>query len=103
MFKKLLIITASLLAMSAFTNAEAQTQVISPDGTYLYAERDTCNLFLDVYNPAKGSETSIGGIRKPTIIFMFGGGFLRGTRDDASYHKWFKQMTDDGYGIISID
>lgn len=34
---------------------------------------------------------------------MFGGGFLRGTRDDASYHKWFKQMTDDGYGIISID
>lgn len=103
MFKKLLIITASLLAMSAFTNAEAQTQVISPDGTYLYAERDTCNLFLDVYNPAKGSETTIGGIRKPTIIFMFGGGFLRGTRDDASYHKWFKQMTDDGYGIISID
>ena len=103
MFKKLLIITASLLAMSAFTNAEAQTQVISPDGTYLYAERDTCNLFLDVYNPAKGSETTIRGIRKPTIIFMFGGGFLRGTRDDASYHKWFKQMTDDGYGIISID
>lgn len=103
MFKKLLIITASLLAMSAFCNAKAQTQVISPDGTYLYAERDTCNLFLDVYNPAKGSETTIGGIRKPTIIFMFGGGFLRGTRDDASYHKWFKQMTDDGYGIISID
>ena len=103
MFKKLLIITASLLAMSAFTNVKAQTQIISPDGTYLYAERDTCNLFLDVYNPAKGSETTIGGIRKPTIIFMFGGGFLRGTRDDASYHKWFKQMTDDGYGIISID
>ena len=103
MLRKLMIIAASLLAMSAFTKAEAQTQIISPDGTYLYAERDTCNLFLDIYNPTKGSKTSINGVRKPTIIFMFGGGFVGGTRDDSDYHKWFKQMTDDGYGIISID
>lgn len=103
MLRKLLITAACLLAMPAFTKAVAQTQIISPDGTYLFAERDTCNLFLDVYNPAKGSRTAIGGVRKPTIIFMFGGGFVGGTRDDQDYHRWFKQMTDDGYGIISID
>ena len=34
---------------------------------------------------------------------MFGGGFIRGTRDDDSYHSWFKNMTENGYRIISID
>lgn len=105
MTRKSLIITATILALSAFAGVEtdAQTQIISPDGTYLFAERDTCSLFMDVYEPAKGSETSIDGISRPTIIFMFGGGFVGGTRDDPDYHKWFRQMTDEGYRIISID
>ena len=34
---------------------------------------------------------------------MFGGGFIRGTRNDESYLPWFKAMTEDGYRIISID
>jgi pimeloyl-ACP methyl ester carboxylesterase len=34
---------------------------------------------------------------------MFGGGFIHGTRDDASYHNWFKQLTSNGYRVISID
>ena len=81
----------------------AQEQSITPDGTYLYAKRDTCDLFLDVYEPAKGSETSAFGIQKPTVIFMFGGGFIHGTRDDADYNKWFRMMTQNGYRVISID
>lgn len=105
MTRKPLIITATILALSVFAGVEtdAQTQIISPDGTYLFAERDTCSLFMDVYEPAKGSKTSIDGISRPTIIFMFGGGFVGGTRDDPDYHKWFRQMTDEGYRIISID
>ena len=105
MTRKSLIITATILTLSVFAGVEtdAQTQIISPDGTYLFAERDTCSLFMDVYEPAKGSETSIDGISRPTIIFMFGGGFVGGTRDDPDYHKWFRQMTDEGYRIISID
>ena len=105
MTRKSLIITATILALSVFAGVEtdAQTQIISPDGTYLFAERDTCSLFMDIYEPAKGSKTSIDGISRPTIIFMFGGGFVGGTRDDPDYHKWFRQMTDEGYRIISID
>jgi predicted esterase len=34
---------------------------------------------------------------------MFGGGFIRGTRDDESYHKWFKMLTDNGFRVVSID
>ncbi len=81
----------------------ASAQGISPDATYMFVQRDTCDLFMDVYEPAKGSSTAIDGIAKPTVIFMFGGGFIEGTRDDAGYHKWFRQMTENGYRLISID
>ena len=81
----------------------AKDAPISPDGTYLYVERDTCELYLDVYNPAKGSQTSINGKTKPTVVFMFGGGFIRGTRDDESYNDWFKMLTQHGYRVVSID
>jgi predicted esterase len=58
---------------------------------------------MDVYNPAKGSQTSINGKSKPTIVFMFGGGFIQGTRDDASYNDWFRMLTQNGYRVVSID
>lgn len=102
--KKTLIIMLLTLS-AAFTDAYAANdgKAISPDGTYMFARRDTCDLFLDVYDPAPGSVTEIDGIRKPTIIFMFGGGFIHGTRDNESYKDWFRMMTDNGYRIISID
>ena len=98
---KILLIALAALASAAI--ASAAEPVISPDGTYMYCKRDTCDLFLDVYNPAPKSETEFKGATKPTLLFMFGGGFIRGTRDDESYHSWFKTMTDNGYRVISID
>lgn len=98
---KNLIAAASALLMAASLYAEETS--ISPDGTYLFAKRDTCDLYLDVYNPAAGSETTIDGMDKPTIVFMFGGGFIQGTRDDQSYHHWFRKLTENGYRVISID
>ena len=98
---KILLIALAALASAAI--ASAAEPVISPDGTYMYCKRDTCDLFLDIYNPASKSETTFKGITKPTLLFMFGGGFIRGTRDDESYHSWFKTMTDNGYRVISID
>lgn len=94
-----------IILLTAISNSTvaAQTPAISPDGTYLYEKRDTCDLFLDVYNPSTGSEKTFAGVEKPTIVFMFGGGFIRGTRDDESYLPWFKMMTENGYRIISID
>lgn len=98
-FKYLSAVAALLMAAAA----SAQDGTITPDGTYMYERRDTCELFMDVYNPAEDSETTYMGIRKPTVIFMFGGGFIRGTRDDRSYHSWFRMMTENGYKVISID
>lgn len=95
-----LIAAAILITISSM---EMNAQNITPDGTYMFAQRDTCDLMLDIYHPAKGSETTFEGKEKPTIVFMFGGGFVQGTRDDESYHPWFRLLTENGYGVISID
>ncbi len=99
--KRTLALISSIFAL-AFS-AMAQDAAISPSGTYLFDKKADGELYLDVYDPAKGSVTSINGVKKPTIIFMFGGGFIRGTRDDEGYNKWFKMMTDHGFKVISID
>ena len=101
MKKAILLVTTAFLTLAA--SAATQEKLISPDGTYLFEKRDGEELFLDVYNPAKDSETTLDGKSKPTIMFMFGGGFIRGTRDDAGYHQWFKMLTDNGFKVISID
>ena len=94
------ILAAVTVLLGSESRADAQ---IKPDATYMYTQRDTCSLYMDIYEPAKSSRTTVEGTEKPTIIFMFGGGFIAGTRDNKSYHKWFKEMKDDGYRIVSID
>ena len=99
--KRLILIALTITAARAV--ALAAEPVISPDGTYMFEKRDTCDLFLDIYNPASGSQTVFKGHDKPTVIFLFGGGFIRGTRDDEDYLPWFKMLTDNGYRVVSID
>ncbi len=101
--RNLLICISALVASVSTASAQGDGAFLTPDGTYMYVQRDTCDLYLDIYSPASGSETSIDGVRKPTILFMFGGGFITGTRDDESYNKWFRMLTDNGYGVVSID
>ena len=95
----LTIITSILASAHLF----ASTPVISPDGTYLFEQRDTCDLFLDIYKASKDSDKVIDGKVKPTVLFVFGGGFIQGTRNDESYLPWFKMLTESGCNVISID
>lgn len=91
----------ALVSLCSFANDSAK--VILPDATILYSIQDTTELYLDIYYPAAGSRTQINGVRKPAILFMFGGGFMSGTRDENHYTPWFKEMTENGYSVISID
>lgn len=91
-------VTITCLGLSA--SAE---NLITPDRTCLYAKRDTCDLFLDVYYPNNDSQTHLDGKEKPTIVFMFGGGFVKGERNNEAYNKWFRQLTNNGYKVVSID
>ena len=99
--KRLILI--ALAVISSTVTALATEPVISPDGTYMFERRDTCDLFLDVYNPATGSQRLFNGHEKPTVVFLFGGGFIRGTRDNEDYLPWFKMLTQNGYRVVSID
>ena len=71
--------------------------------TYQFATRDTLNLYLDVYEPAPGSQTTFEGHAKPTILFVFGGGFIKGERSNAFQRAWFTRLNQAGYGVVSID
>ena len=92
-----------MISILCFGFISTAQDFLFPTETYLFAKRDTCDLFLDVYNPARTSQTYFEGKEKPTIIFMFGGGFIRGERNNESYNKWFRQLTENGYRVVSID
>ena len=47
--------------------------------TYLVAQRDTCDLYMDLYEPAVIPGDTL---YRPTILYVFGGGFITGRRDD---------------------
>lgn len=68
--------------------------------TYKVAQRDTCDLFMDVYDPV-----IIPGdtLNRPTILFVFGGGFVMGQRDDPWILPWFKLLNENGYRVVSVD
>ena len=75
--------------------------------TYLYAHKDGQDLYLDIYEPADSTTfASIDDstrVRKPTILFVFGGGFISGERDNVFYLPWFEKLRSDGYRVVSID
>ena len=71
--------------------------------TYLYAHKDTTDLYLDIHRPSSGVSTAIEGVQKPTILYLFGGGFISGARNDGYLLKWFQILNDNGYTVVSID
>ena len=85
-----------VLALSASLSGRAQE-------TYLFAQRDSSSLFLDIWRPAKDAVTAVDGVSRPAILFVFGGGFIQGSRNDKFYLPWFNRLTGEGYTVISID
>ena len=75
----------------------------TPDGSYAFAERDGQTLSLDIYRAEPGSPTELDGIAKPTILYVFGGGFVTGRRNDPYILPWVKKLTADGYSVVCVD
>ncbi|MEQ7801536.1 alpha/beta hydrolase fold domain-containing protein [Pedobacter sp. ASV1-7] len=65
--------------------------------TFTYSTKDTQVLKLDVY-----SNQDLH-VKKTSIIFLFGGGFVKGNRDDSYYLPYFKKLVENNYKVISID
>lgn len=93
---KRILLAMALLFVAAAADAQKVRIDLQPSGEYLFAKRDTCDLYMTVYDPAYKSD-------KPTVIFVFGGGFIMGDRNARAYLPWFKRYTEEGYRIITID
>jgi len=89
----LLAFAATLTALPCLS----QNPSIEPTGTYLFTQRDTCDLYLDIYEPT-ASET-----KPQTILYIFGGSFKEGERDGKLQRAWFKEMNEAGYRVVAID
>ncbi|WP_303318450.1 alpha/beta hydrolase [Flavivirga abyssicola] len=66
--------------------------------TYTYAIKDSDTLKMDVYTP-KSIKTND---RLPIILWMHGGGFSGGKRDNLDEVKMMKKLTKQGYIGISM-
>ena len=89
MKKLLFAIIALFIAVSAMASTGDKQ-------TYLYAVKGADSLYLDHYiSPVAG--------HRPCMVFVFGGGFVRGNRDSETYLPYFKFLNDNGFDVFSID
>lgn len=92
--KKVVLVLSVLVLLSPF--ASGQPDSVRKE-TYLYSVKGTDSLYLDRYY------SPIQPVNSPSIIFMFGGGFVTGTRDGKGYIPYFEYMVRNGYTVVSID
>jgi len=90
-----------ILALVPFLRASAQndTVLIAPDikkQTFPFARKDSLELLLDVYS-RPGFPPG-----RPCVIFVFGGGFMAGSRDKVAYNPYFNALVDSQYVVVSI-
>ena len=83
-----LLLTAFLAGMMAFGQDMK---------TYLYAERDTLQLYLDFYTPETVHDSTI------CIVYVFGGGFVGGHRDGKFEKAYFEKLVAEGFQVAAID
>ena len=99
------LIIAAVLAFisSASLLAQDNQPRLEPDRTVKFAERDTCSLYMDIYDPEPSMVVCPDGKERPTVIHVFGGGFKEGSREEPWLRPWFREMNSRGYRMISID
>ena len=89
------LITVLLLLVAGKCLAQTPTQEHISKQTFTYATKDSTDLALDVYSKA-------GDSASPCVIFLFGGAFIGGRRDDTSYRRYFDSLADHYYTVLSI-
>jgi acetyl esterase/lipase len=85
------------IGCSSTASGQRSTAIAVPvvnDSDIVYSNIDGQELMLDISRPAKGGPF-------PTVLFIFGGGFIRGSRKD-----WYAQIVDAaqrGYVGVAVD
>ena len=92
---------ASLLCPALLLLFYVQVWAEAPDSlrkqTFVYAVKGADTLRLDMY------DTPVIADNKPCVIFVFGGGFANGRRDDAGFLPFYTRLVNAGYAAAAID
>ena len=93
MKKILTIIFACICVMQA---SAQKSDFVPEKHTHLYAVKGADSLYLDHYiAPVEG--------KRPCVMFVFGGGFVRGQRDIERDIPYYHFLARNGYDVVSID
>jgi predicted esterase len=94
--------TCLIAAIFVLAGSKGGAQIPQQDSvfkqTYVYAFKDSGDLRLDVYR--KAAQT--GDSARPCVIFVFGGAFVGGRRDDTIYKPYFNILAAHHYIVLSI-
>jgi len=66
--------------------------------TFHYATNDGVELYLDRHTTNIATDDE-----RPCMIFVFGGGFVRGDRNHEYYHRYFEHLAKEGIVVVTID
>lgn len=95
-YRRPILCLATLLFCSYAATAQVQDNLPNPS-TFTYAVHERESLKLDVYQPTERRADSI------TVIYVFGGGFADGSRNDSIALEACKALLKKGYIAVSID
>lgn len=96
MLKKLIWFSVALFACCA-ARAQQAGQPLRKE-TFVYAVKDADTLRLDRY-----AVEAFGAELRPCLLFVFGGGFVSGTRDNERYLPYFEYYARRGFVVVSLD
>jgi acetyl esterase/lipase len=93
-FVPLLFVSITNLAQERYLNEITDSVQVE---TYTYAFKDGKSLDMDIYSPATDNES-----KRPLIIYMHGGGFSGGSRNEPGIKTFCKILACHGYVVSSI-
>lgn len=83
-------IFAAIVAIFGLVSAYGQT-------TYDFAVRGQDTLRLDIYRPSSAVD------KHTVVVYVFGGGFIMGSRTEVGNVAFYEQLTERGYTVAAID
>ncbi len=97
-----LYLLSTLFLILSFSSLSSRGQIVLQDKKYhvetkTFSQTDSGTLKLDIYYSGKITET------KPTVLFVFGGGFVMGRRDSKLFDQYFNTLIAHHYKVVSVD
>ena len=71
--------------------------VVTAQETYTYTTHGSQEMKLDIYRPANPR------LDHATVVYVFGGGFVLGARNDSSSAQCCRLLAEHGFTAVSID